>query len=104
MTTVVGIAPRSRGTSLMLALRGSFEIAIAIAVSCALMVGNLTSLLAAIRAYVAAVQAIVANETASISAEEMQRWSKWALAEADRVDPVRSARFIDTFDENDDAN
>lgn len=33
-----------------------------------------------VRAYVAAVQAIVANETASISAEKMERWSKWALA------------------------
>lgn len=57
-----------------------------------------------IRAYVAAVQAIVADETAPISAEEMQRRSKWALAQADRIDPVRSARFIDTFDEKDDAN
>jgi hypothetical protein len=33
----------------------------------------------------------------------MRRWSKWALAEADRID-VRSARFIDTFDEKDDLN
>ena len=57
-----------------------------------------------IRAYVAAVQAIVANETASISAEKMARWSEWPLAQADRIDPVRSARFIDTFDEKDDAN
>jgi hypothetical protein len=57
-----------------------------------------------IRAYVAAAQAIVANETAPISAEKMQFWSKWALAQADRIDPVRSARFIDTFDERDDAN
>jgi hypothetical protein len=57
-----------------------------------------------IRAYVAAAQAIVANETASISAEKMQRWSEMALAQADRIDPVRSARFIDTFDEKDDVN
>jgi hypothetical protein len=57
-----------------------------------------------IRAYVAAVKAIVANETASISAEEMQRWSKWALAEADPIDPVISTRFLDAFDEKDDAN
>jgi hypothetical protein len=56
-----------------------------------------------IRAYVGA-QSIVANETAQISAEKMPRWSKWALAQADRIDPVRSARFIDTFDEKDDAN
>jgi hypothetical protein len=58
-----------------------------------------------IRAYVAAVQAMVANETASsISAEKMAAWSEWALAQADRIDPARSARFIDTFDEKDDAN
>jgi hypothetical protein len=57
-----------------------------------------------IRAYVAAVQAIDANETASISAEKMAGWSEWALAQANRIDPVRSARFIDTFDEKDDAN
>jgi hypothetical protein len=48
-----------------------------------------------IRAYVAAVQAIDANETALISAEKNGRWSEC---------PVRSARFIDTFDEKDDAN
>jgi hypothetical protein len=57
-----------------------------------------------IRAYVAAVQAIVANETASISAEEMQRWSKWALVAADRIAPVRSARFIRVFEIDGDAN
>lgn len=57
-----------------------------------------------IRTYVAAAQAIIANETAEVSAEEMQIWSKWALAQADRMDPVRSARFIDSFDEKDDAN
>ncbi len=57
-----------------------------------------------IRAYVGAVQAVVANEASAISAEKMQRWSEWALAEADRIDPVRSARFIDAFDEKDDAN
>ena len=49
-------------------------------------------------------QAIVANETASISVEKMAAWSELALAQADCIDPVRSARFIDTFDEKDDAN
>ncbi len=57
-----------------------------------------------IRTYVAAVKAVVANETSSISAEEMQRWSKWALTEADRIDPVVSARFLDAFEEKDDTN
>jgi hypothetical protein len=40
-----------------------------------------------IHAYVAAVQAVVANESAPISAEKIQRWSEWALARADRIDP-----------------
>ena len=57
-----------------------------------------------IRAYVDAVRAAVANETASISAEELLRWSKWALAAADRIDPVRSARFIRAFEIDSDAN
>jgi hypothetical protein len=57
-----------------------------------------------IRAYVDAVKAVVANETASISSEAMERWSKWALAQADRIDPVRSARFLREIEANDDAN
>jgi hypothetical protein len=59
---------------------------------------------AAIRAYVDAVRAVAANETTSISAEELLRWSKWALAAADRIDPVRSARFIRAFEIDGDAN
>ncbi len=51
-----------------------------------------------IRAYVDAVRAAVANENSSISAEELLQWPKWALAEADRIDPVRSSRFIRTFE------
>ena len=51
-----------------------------------------------IRAYVDAVKNIVASETTSISAYAIERWSKWALAEAHRIDPMRSARFLGTFD------
>ena len=51
-----------------------------------------------IRAYVDAVKAAVESETTAISAEELLQWSKWALAEADRIDPVRSARFIRAFE------
>ena len=51
-----------------------------------------------IRAYVDAVRAVFATETIAISAEELLHWSKWALAEADRIDPVRSARFIRAFE------
>jgi len=36
--------------------------------------------------------------------KKMAGWSEWALAQADRIDSVRSARFIDSFDEKDDAN
>ena len=57
-----------------------------------------------IRAYVDAVRAVVANETASISAEKLARWSKWALAAADRIDPVRNANFIRAFEIDSDAN
>jgi hypothetical protein len=56
-----------------------------------------------IRAYVDAVKSIVARDTTLISAEETERWAKWALEQADRIDPVRSARFLDTFEEDDDA-
>jgi hypothetical protein len=33
-------------------------------------------------------------ETISFSSEAIERWSKWALAEADRIDPVKTARFL----------
>jgi hypothetical protein len=56
-----------------------------------------------IRVYVDAVKAAVANEATSMSAEELLRWSKWALAAADRIDPVRSARFIRAFEIDGDA-
>ncbi len=57
-----------------------------------------------IRAYVDAVKGMVANETTSISAEKLERWSKWALAAAGRIDPVRNAHFIRTFEIDGDAN
>jgi hypothetical protein len=56
-----------------------------------------------IRAYVDAVKSIAAREITSISLEEIERWAKWAFEQADRIDPVRTARFIDVFDESDDA-
>ena len=56
-----------------------------------------------IPAYVDAVKAVVTNETASISSNNMELWSRWALAEADRIDPVRSDRFLKAFDAEDDA-
>jgi hypothetical protein len=51
-----------------------------------------------------AVRAAVANKTASISAEELLRGSKWALAAVDRIDPVKSAHFIRAFEIDRDMN
>jgi hypothetical protein len=39
-----------------------------------------------IRAYVEAVKTTVANNATSISLDAVERWSKWALAQADRID------------------
>jgi len=47
------------------------------------------------RAYVDAVKAIVASKSTSVSPVAIERWSTWAHAQADRIDPVRSARFLE---------
>lgn len=49
-----------------------------------------------IRSYVAAVLAH-ANGLASypLPPEKVETWATWALAEADRLDPIRSGRFLD---------
>lgn len=57
-----------------------------------------------IRAYVDVVTTPVARETASISSEAIGRWAKWALAEADRIDPVKSARFLEVIEAGDNPN
>jgi hypothetical protein len=44
-----------------------------------------------IRAYVDAVNAAVRRDAAAISSDAIERWSQWALAEADRIDPVKTA-------------
>jgi len=54
-----------------------------------------------IRAYVDAVNAAVPRDAASISSDAIARWSAWALAEADRIDPVKTVRFLaDMADDN----
>jgi hypothetical protein len=30
--------------------------------------------------------------------EAIERWAKWALAEADPIDPVKSARFLEVIE------
>jgi hypothetical protein len=34
----------------------------------------------------------------------IERWSKWAHAEADRIDPVKSARFLEGIGTDDNTN
>jgi hypothetical protein len=57
-----------------------------------------------IRAYVDAVRTSVAISATSVSPEEMERWSKWALAQADRIDPVKTAHFLEDIEADDSAN
>lgn len=47
----------------------------------------------AIRKYVEAIRASQADNS-GCSTEELERWSQWALAEADRIDPVVGAKFL----------
>jgi hypothetical protein len=49
---------------------------------------------ARIRRYVEAVRAESAARPSGISSEALAAWASWALAEADRIDPVVSGRFI----------
>jgi len=51
-----------------------------------------------IRAYVHAVRQAAAGEGMNTPAEQVERWAQWALAEADRIDPVRNGRFLEAPD------
>jgi hypothetical protein len=57
-----------------------------------------------IRAYVDAVKTTVVSQATSISPDAIERWSKWALAEADRIDPIKSARLLEGIEGDDNAN
>lgn len=46
-----------------------------------------------IRLLVARVREAIA-ESAEISAADLSAWERWALAEADRIDPVQSGQFM----------
>jgi hypothetical protein len=50
----------------------------------------------AIRKHVEAIRAMQ-TDNAACSREELERWSQWALAEADRIDPVVGCRFLLTM-------
>lgn len=47
-----------------------------------------------IRAYVAAARLISADSADPVSEHDLTNWAKWALEQADRIDPVLSRRFL----------
>lgn len=47
-----------------------------------------------IRAYVASVRKLNENDKDPVSEAELRDWAQWALEQADRIDPVRSRRFL----------
>lgn len=47
-----------------------------------------------IRTYVEAVRAANAAASDPLPPEKIEVWATWALAEADRIDPIRSGRFL----------
>ncbi|NKM12095.1 hypothetical protein GFL85_13810 [Rhizobium laguerreae] len=47
-----------------------------------------------IRAYVASVRKLNENSIDPVSEDELTNWALWALEQADRIDPVRSRRFL----------
>jgi hypothetical protein len=49
-----------------------------------------------IRAYVEAVRSANAAASDPLPPEKIEAWATWALAEADRIDPIRSGRFRET--------
>lgn len=51
-----------------------------------------------IRAYVDIVLAAVGSTSNQVSAERLQQWVEWARAEADRIDPIRSGKFLAQID------
>lgn len=53
---------------------------------------------ARIRRYVTAVRAANIERPEPISAETLEKWARWALAEADAIDPVVSGRFASSLE------
>jgi len=47
-----------------------------------------------IRAYVASVRKLNENSMDPVSEDDLTNWALWALEQADRIDPVRSRRFL----------
>lgn len=54
----------------------------------------------AIRSYVAMVRAQNAGASLPLSADKIEAWAAWALAQADRIDPVLTGKFL-TYEADD---
>lgn len=52
-----------------------------------------------IRDYVDQVTRTVSEQSDLAPTGEVERWRVWALAQADRIDPVRSSRYLDSINE-----
>jgi hypothetical protein len=53
-----------------------------------------------IRKYVEVIRSAMARDNSS-SMDEVEQWSKWALAQADRIDPAIGARFLNAMQDED---
>jgi hypothetical protein len=53
-----------------------------------------------IRKYVEVIRSMMARDSSS-SMDEVEQWSKWALAQADRVDPAIDGRFLKAMQDED---
>jgi 23S rRNA pseudoU1915 N3-methylase RlmH len=49
-----------------------------------------------IRKYVEVIRSAMARDSSSFM-EELEQWSKWALAQADRIDPAVGGRFLEAM-------
>jgi len=54
-----------------------------------------------IRAYVDAVEHAIERESVGASREEIAHWAAWARAQADSIDPVKSGRLLQRYEEDD---
>jgi hypothetical protein len=52
-----------------------------------------------IRKYVEAIRLVQAGD--SSSTDEFEKWSQWVLAQADRIDPAVSAKFLKAMQDQD---
>ncbi|MFB3917465.1 MAG: hypothetical protein ACE14M_12095 [Terriglobales bacterium] len=57
---------------------------------------------ATIRQYVKAIRLAQVRETKSAT-DELEQWSRWALAQADRIDPVTGRRFLNAMQDEEDS-